>query len=222
MGVDPDGIEQIGGDLDAVLEVADLVDSGWDVDGPVVEGDGYTRVRFGRAFADDAQAAAIFEDIAGEDGPFQDLAVRRESSFARTAWGFSGRLDFSGGLEAFGDAGLAAELDGEPLGQSVEEIEAQLGESLGEVIEVRVAVRLPGELSSNAPAGTDEEAVWQVGFGDGTVAMEATGEERRTASLIAIGVSLTCAVLLLVYGLVRFGGRARAKRRRVHMADEAA
>src|SRR3546814_1417416 len=93
----------------------------------------------------DLEAAAIFDEIAGEEGPFQDFAVTHEDSFASTEWGFTGRVDFSGGLEALGDEGLAAELDGEPLGLSVEEIEERLGDSLSRLVQVRVGVRLPGE-----------------------------------------------------------------------------
>jgi hypothetical protein len=213
VGVDRDGIERIGGDLGAVLEVDDLTAAGWVVDGPDLESDGYTRVRIRRDFADADEAAEIFADIAGDEGPFQDFAVRRDRSFARTEWGFTGRVDFSGGLEAFGDTGLAAELDGEPLGQSVEEIEAQLGESLSRLIQVRVGVRLPGDVSSNATTKAGNGAVWQVAFGDGAVDLEATGEQQRTSTWVAIGIGVTCAVLLLVYGLIRLAMRSTAKRR---------
>jgi len=213
VGVDRDGIERIGGDLGAVLEVQDLTEAGWVVDGPDLDIDGYTRVRIRRSFADAEEAATIFDDIAGEKGPFQDFAVRRESSFAHTEWGFTGRVDFSGGLDTFGDVGLASELDGEPLGQSVEEIEAQLGESLSRLIQVRVGVRLPGNVTSNATTKAGNGAVWQVGFGDGAVDLEASGEDQRTSTLVAVGVGAGCAVLLLLYGLVRLAMRSTAKRR---------
>ncbi len=216
VGVDPDGIERIGGDLGSVLEVEDLTEAGWVVRGPEVESDGYTRVRIRRTFADAEEADAIFSDIAGERGPFQDFAVRRESSFATTEWGFTGRVDFSGGLEAFGDDGLAAELDGQPLGLSVEELEAQLGEPLSRLIQVRVGVRLPGDVTSNATMQAPDGAVWQVGFGDRTMALDAEGKESRTTTWVAVGVAVGCAILLLVYGLARLAMRSRAKRR----ADE--
>ena len=213
VAVDRDGIERIGGDLGAVLAIDDLEGAGWTVSGPDDEADGFTRVRFRKAFDDPEEAAAIFEEIAGDDGPFQDFAIRRESSFARTEWGFTGRVDFSSGLEAFGDEELAAELDGEPLGQTVEEIEEQLGEALSRIIQVRVGVRLPGEVTSNATTKAGNGAVWQVGFGDGTVDMEATGEEGRTASLVGVGIAAACLVLLLLYGLVRLAMRSTAARR---------
>jgi hypothetical protein len=119
VGIDRDGIEHIGGDLEAVLAIDDLADAGWTVEGPEQEADGFTRLRFHKPFDDPEEASLIFDEIAGEDGPFQDFAVSHDSGFARTEWGFSGRIDFRGGLEAFGDEALAAELDGEPLGQTV-------------------------------------------------------------------------------------------------------
>jgi hypothetical protein len=212
VGVDQDGIERIGGDLGAVLAIDDLAEAGWTVEGPDEEADGFTRVRFRKPFADPDEAATVFEEIAGEEGPFQDFAVTHDSSFASTEWGFTGRVDFSGGLEAFGDDDLAAELDGEPLGQTVDEIEEQLGEALSRIIQVRVGVRLPGDVSSNATTKAENGAVWQVGFGEGTVDMEATGKETRTASVVGVAVAIGCAVLLLVYLLIRLAMRTTARR----------
>jgi hypothetical protein len=212
VGVDRDGIDRIGGDLGAVLALDDLAAAGWAVDGPDAEDDGFTRVRFRKSFANPDEAAGIFREVAGEDGPFQDFAVTRQTSFARTEWGFEGRVDFAGGLEAFGDDGLAAELDGEPLGQTVEEIEEQLGEALSRMIQVRVGVRLPGDVSSNATTKAGNGAVWQVGFGEGTVDMEASGEEQRTSTLVGVGVAAAGVVLLLLYGLVRLAMRSSQRR----------
>jgi hypothetical protein len=212
VGVDRDGIERIGGDLGTVLAVDDLEAAEWVVDGPDEESDGYTRVRFRKTFANPEEAAGIFEEIAGQDGPFQAFAVSHDSSFAETEWGFRGRVDFSGGIEAFGDEGLAAALDGEPLGQTQEEIEEQLGEALSRIIQVRVGVRLPGDVSSNATTKAGNGAVWQVGFGDGTVDMEATGEEQRTSTLVGVGVAAACLAILLLYGLVRLAMRSSHRR----------
>ncbi len=222
VAVDPDGIERIGGDLGAVLEVGDLVDAGWAVEGPDVERDGWTRVRFRRSFADPGEANAILEGIAAADGPFQDLVVGYDPSFARSEWTFSGRLDLSGGLATFGDDALTAELDGEPLGQSVEEIEAQLGEPLADVIQAGVAVRLPGEVTSNAPTAAGDVVEWQAGFGDDAIDLEATGEEQRTATIVAVGISGACLVLLLAYGLVRLVRRPGGRRRGAHLVDDGA
>jgi len=206
LGLDEDALEQVGGDLSAVLATDDLLAGGWAIDGPVAEADGFTRVRVSKPFGTPEEAAAVFAEVAGEDGPFQDFAVTRETSLAETTWGFTGRIDFSGGLEAFGDEGLAAELEGEPLGESVEEIEARLGESLNRLISVRVSVRLPGDVSSNATTKADNGAVWQAAFGQDPIEMEATGTERRVLTWVLGGLAvvlLIAAIGVAVFRLAR-------------------
>ena len=202
VGLDDDAVERIGGDVEPLLEVDDLLQAGWTLDGPTLESDGYTRVRISHPFGTADEAAEVFAQVAAEDGPFQDFAVTRETSLAETRWGFTGRVDFSGGLEAFGDEGLAAELDGEPLGQSVAEIEEQLGDSLSRLVQVRVSARLPGDVSSNATTRADNGAVWQVGFGEEAVDLRAEGTERRTSTLVFAGIATLSSVLLA--GLVLF------------------
>ena len=208
VGLDPDALERIGGDLEAVMEVDDLLDAGWQVDGPSTESDGYTRVRISRPFGNPEEAAEVFAQVAADDGPFQDFQVTRESSFAETRWRFTGRVDFTGGIESFGDEGLAAELDGQPLGQSVEEIEEQLGDSLSRLITVRVRARLPGEVSSNATTRADNGAVWQVGFGEEPVDLRAEGKERRTSVLVLAGVAALALLALVGLVLLRLARRA--------------
>lgn len=220
VGLDPDAIERIGGDLEAVLVVDDLEEAGWTVDGPILDPDGYTRVRVGHSFANPEEAADVFEQVASADGPFRGLAVTRTTSFARTEWGFTGRIDFSGGIEALGDAGIAAELDGEPIGQSQEDIEAQLGEPLSDAIDVRVGVRLPGEVTSNATMQADEGGRWQVPWGADALDLMAQGEETRTPTLVAAGVGVVCVALLVGLGMVRVvRGRGGTRRRGAHLGE---
>jgi len=211
VGLDADAVDRIGGDLEALLEVDDLVEAGWTIDGPTTESDGFTRLRISHPFATAEDAATVFSRVAAEDGPFQDFAVERDTSLAETTWAFTGRVDFSGGLESFGDAALAEQLDGEPLGQTVEEIEEQLGDSLSRLIQVRVRARLPGDVTSNATTRAENGAVWQVGFGEGAVDLRAEGTERRTSTLILGGVAVVAALALLLLLLFRLARRATAE-----------
>lgn len=213
VGLDADAMDKIGGDLSAVMEVGDLEKAGWVVDGPAKESDGFTRVRVRHAFGTPAEAAEVVAQIAGKDGPFQDFRVTRHKSFAATTWGFTGKVDFSGGVQAFSDQALATELDGEPLGQSVDEIEAQLGDSLSRLIQVRVSARLPGDVTSNATTKADNGAVWQVGFGEGSVDLDAKGRERRVTTLVLAGVAAVLALTLLILLLVRLAGRVTTRDR---------
>jgi hypothetical protein len=211
LGLDADAIDKVGGDLAAVLEVDDLEVAGWVIDGPSQESDGFTRVRIRHAFADLAEANDLFGQIAGDKGPFQHFELRQTSPFAETRTEFSGSVDFSGGLEAFSDSALAAQLDGLPLGQSVDEIEAQLGESLSRILQVRVNVRLPGDVSSNATTKAANGAVWQVGFGEGATDLQATGTQRRWGPLVLAGVAALAALMLVILLLVRLAGRVTAR-----------
>ncbi|MGH9274362.1 MAG: hypothetical protein ACRDZU_06920 [Acidimicrobiales bacterium] len=210
VGLDPDALDKIGGDLMAVLDVGALEDAGWVLDGPAEEGDGFTRVRIRHPFATPGEAALVFEQLAGDGGPFQDFTITRDTSFAETRVRFTGRADFAAGLEALGDRGLAPEVDGEPLGTTVDEIEAQLGSSLSRLIQVRVRARLPGDVTSNAATKADNGAVWQIGFGEGGVDLEATGTQRRTSALVLAGLAVLVVVAFAGMLLFRLAGRVTA------------
>ena len=204
--MDAEAVEQLGGDLDTALALDDLELAGWEVRGPTAENDGFTRIRVSKPFGTPEEAADVFAEIAPADGPFQGFAVSRDTSFATTEWGFDGTVDFSGGIEVFGDEALAAELDGEPIGRDVAALEEQLGAPLSQLVDVRVDVRLPGEVTSNATTTATDGATWQVPFGAEPLIMEATGTERRSAVLVWTGIGALLAlafVLLLLFRLVR-------------------
>lgn len=204
IGVDDDALDRIGGDLAAVLDVDSLAEDDWVVDGPAEEGDGFTRVRIRHPFESPSDAADVFAFIAPDDGPFQDLAVTRDRSAFETKVGFTGRVDFSAGVPS---------VDGSDL-ESVEELEARLGDSLSRLVQVRVSARLPGDVTSNATTKADNGAVWQIGFGEGSVDLEATGTTSRVGTVIAIGGAALAALLLVLYALVRLAMRSGSSQRR--------
>ena len=69
-------------------------------------------------------------------------------------------------------------------------------------------------MTSNATTKADNGAVWQIGFGEGAVDLEATGTDSRVGSLVAIGIAAVAAVILLLYGLVRLAMRSASSQRR--------
>lgn len=219
-GLDGDAVERIGGDLAAVLELDDLQASGWEVADPDQDDDGITTVRLTHRFADPAEASEVLDQLGGADGPLQGLAVRQETSFARTDWGFTGAIDLRQGPEVFSDADLAEQLDGQPLGLSPEEIEAELGEPLSEVVTISVTVSLPGDVSTNAAASTATGGTWTARFGDDIVTMDATGEERRTSTIVAAAIGVGCLVLLVVYGAIALVRRRRSRRTGDGLSDD--
>ena len=210
VGVDRDGIERIGGDLGAVLAIDDLEDAGWTVEGPEEEADGFTRVRFRKPFDDPDEAATIFEEIAGEDGPFQDFAVSQDSSFARTEWGFTRarRLQRRPRGLRRRRAGRRARRRAARV-RRVEEIEAQLGEALSRIIQVRVGVRLPGEVDVQRHHRGGNGGCGRSAFGEAPSTWRPPARRRARRASSGVAVAVCVRVLLLAV-------RARAPGDAVH------
>jgi hypothetical protein len=224
VGLDADAMARHPG-LGSELRLDDLRDAGWEVTGPVGEDDGYTWVRATKAFATPADAGRVLAEVAGADGPFRDLAVTRATSFARTTYGFTGTVDLGGGLEAFGDAALAAALGGEPLGEDAAAIEARLGQPLEEAFTFRVALRLPGSVTeTNATVEEGGAVVWSPRLGEAAaVELQAASEVRRTSTVV-LTVVAAVALLAAVAVAAGFPWRRRRRRRRAeprHAAPEA-
>ena len=211
--LDREAVTRIGGDLGAVLALDDLRAVGWTVDGPTSDEAGGATVRVRKHFDDPDEAAEVFAEIAGEEGPFQGFAVTRSRSFTRTRWGFRGTVDFARDVDRVGGIAPGPEVDGAPLAGDLDALEDQLGDSLSRLLRVRVGVRLPGDVTSNATTKAENGAVWQVAFGDGAVDLAASGSETRTGSFLLIGGAIVAAVVLLVVVLIRLAGRVTAPER---------
>ena len=202
VGLDEDAMSRVPG-LEEELQLDDLRASGWEITGPTREADGFTWLRGTKRFDTPEEAGRVLAEVAGESGPFRDFVVTRERSFARTRFGFQGTVDFTGGLEAFGDEALAAALDGEPLGEDVAAIEERIGRAIDEAFTFRIAVRMPGDLtSSNAPTRADNGAVWEPRLSEGgPIELVATSEETRTTTIalvVAAAVAAVAAVAVLI------------------------
>ena len=210
VGLDDDAISRVP-QLEQELRLDDLRATGWTITGPTLEADGFTWIRASKPFATPEAASGVLAEVAGTDGPFRDFVVTRQRSFARTDFTFRGTVDFTGGLESFGDEALAAALEGEPLGEDVAAIEERIGQAIDEAFTFRVAVRLPGDLrSSNAPTEAANGAVWEPRLSEGgPIELVAESESTRTRTLVLVAVAVIAAVAALVVLLV-----PRRRRRR--------
>ncbi len=139
-------------DLTTMVRVDDLEATGWTVERPGTDDDGFTWVRATKPFGTPAEAVAVLSELTGPDGPLRDWQVERRRSFGRTEFRVAGSADLSGGLEAFGDAGLASALDGEPLGEDAAAIEERFGRPASELVTFDLTVLLPGGGGSWSPA----------------------------------------------------------------------
>jgi len=211
ISLDDDALHRAG-NLAQELRTDDLRAHGWTVTGPVKESNGLTTLSATKPFANLDEAKAVFDEIAGHDGPLRDFAIARSRSFARTKFTFTGTVDFTAGLESFGDSGLAAQLDGKPLGQDVTAIESAIGEPLDNAFQFRIAVRLPGDISSNAPTKAANGAVWQPRLSEpGPVTLTASSTSTRWQTVAGTAVAAAAVLALVVVAALRL---AHALRRR--------
>jgi uncharacterized protein len=204
--LDGDG-RRTAADLAALVRSDDLRDAGWEIGEPADAadgGDGLVWIRATKRFGTPTEADRVLAEITGPGGPLRDLTVEREDAFGRTQFRFQGTADLSGGLEAFGDEGLAAALDGEALGQDSAAIEQELGQPLADMFSLEIAADLPGGGSSGA--------TWSPRLGGGPVEMEATGTVRDWPVLALAALAGSCALALVILLLVRLARRDRRRK----------
>jgi hypothetical protein len=179
-------------DVAALVRTEDLEDAGWAVSAPETDGGGgdaagTTWLRVSRPFGTPEEAGRILAELTGPSGPLRDLRVTRSHSFGRTEYAFSGTADLSGGLEAFGDEGLAAALEGEPLGEDAAAIEQRTGQPLADTFTVEITSRLAGEATT-----------WRPRLGDAPLAMAAESTRYDVPVLVLVAVAVAAALALVV------------------------
>jgi hypothetical protein len=171
-------------DLVALIRTDDLEAAGWRVQEPGEAGSDMTWIRVSKPFGTPAEADAILAEVSGPSGPLRDMRVSRSTGFASTELSFTGTADLSGGLEAFGDSGLAQALDGEPLGEDAAQIEQRLGSPLADALRVDVVVELPG-------GGTER---WSPRLGEPAERLAASGSVRDWPVLLLTVLAGLCIV----------------------------
>jgi hypothetical protein len=211
IGLDDDAVKRAP-NFQQALKVDDLTSHGWTVTGPVKETDGFTYFSAAKPFANPDEAKTIFTEISGAKGPFRDFTISRSRSFARTKFHFSGTVDFSGGIQSFSDSELAQQLDGQPIGEDVKAIEARINDTLDNVFQIRIAVRMPGDVTSNAPGQATNGAVWQPRLSQpAAIVLEASSTSTRWFTIIGLLVAVVAVVGLVLILVVRLvlGRRSR-------------
>jgi hypothetical protein len=173
-------------DVSRLVRVDDLTAAGWEVGEPRTD-DGVTWIRVTKDFGTPEEANEVLAELTGESGLLRDLQVDREAAFGRDSYSFSGTVDFSGGLEAFGDEGLAAALDGEPLGEDVAVMEERFGRPVDEMMNLDVEVVLPG----------GDETSWSPALGGDPVDMSTETTLYHWPVLALVAIALACAIGLL-------------------------
>ena len=216
IGLDDDAMKQAP-NFQQALKVDDLTAHGWTLTGPVKETDGFTYFSATKPFANPDEAKKIFTEVSGEKGPFRDFTISRTRSFARTKFHFSGTVDFTGGIESFSDSELAQQLDGKPIGDDVKAIEARINDTLDNVFQIRIAVRMPGDVTSNAPGQATNGAVWQPRLSEpAAITLDASSTSTRWFTIIGTAAAVAAGPVLLPVVLILTFARSR-RRRRLHV-----
>ncbi len=179
-------------DLVQLVRTDDLTAAGWDVAGPDTEGN-TTLLRVVKPYGSPEEAVSILGELTGPEGPLRELQVARDTWFGGERFRFSGVADLSGGLEAFADEGLAAELDGNPLGEDPADIEQRLGRPLDDMFQLDIRVVLPG----------GREEAWSPTLGGRPVDMTAETTLYNPTVLGLAALAALFVVALLVLLLVR-------------------
>jgi uncharacterized protein len=225
VGLDADAVERLpdldddgrstAADLARLVRTDDLTAAGWQVSNPAADpslDDGVVWVRATKPFGTPEEAGRVLSEITGTAGPLRELRIDRHDSFGRTRYTFDGTADLSGGLEAFGDEGLAAALGGEVLGQDTAAIEQELGRPLADMFSLEISAHLPG---------TASDAAWAPVLGGRPVDMAATGTVRDWPVLVFTAVALACGLALVIVLIVRVLRRRPASVDRPPMSSEA-
>ncbi len=209
VALDQDGVAQNPQLLDQ-LDFSDLEATGWTVTGPDAGDDGFTRVSIRHPFGAPEEVAGLLDEVDGDGGPFRDFRVTRDDGFAETRYRFDGTVDFTNGVSGLTkDPELAAALDADPVSL----IEERLGGAIDQVLRFQVAVRLPGEVDSNAPTKASNGAVWRPSVLEhDAIQLHATSTIRRTSRIVWLGVALAAAFALVLFVIVRIVLWRRSRR----------
>ena len=178
------------------LDAADLRKAGWTVTGPEKTKDGGAVLAATKPFNTPGELDAVIAEVAGSRHPLHDFRLTRTRSFARTRMKFSGVVDLTGGVAAFGDERLK-EQTGTDSGVDAAELARQAGTTLNQFFSIRVVVRLPGSVSANAPSQAGNGAVWAPRLGE-RAALAASSSQFDAGRVIFVVIAFAGAVGLIV------------------------
>ena len=154
------------------LDFSDLKKNGWSITAPIATTSGGKQVTLVRHFANELEATAVLAQLNGNRGPFREVILRRGGKARDSSWNLSGRLEVTGGLQAFADDQLIAALGATPYENTVKSQNLDLGKALT----IEFVASLPGKLKSSTAQAQDGKLTWRVAT-DGTPVDLATSTE---------------------------------------------
>ncbi|NBP54739.1 MAG: hypothetical protein EBU67_10765 [Actinobacteria bacterium] len=181
--------------LSTDLDFSDMVAAGWKLTGPEATEDGGLRVLLSHPFDNETQASALLAQINGSRGPFRDVRITREGKSRDSVWKLTGRLEVTGGLQAFADDQLLQVVGATPYEETVKEA----GLDLGKAISLQVNAKLPGKVQSTTGAAQDGVLTWRVATDGTPVDLSTTTNEVDVAGTIGGILSFVARALLFLW-----------------------
>lgn len=203
------------------LNFGDLVKNGWKLTGPEPTDEGGLRVALTHEFANETQASALLMQLNGNRGPFRDVRLTREGKSRDSVWKLTGRLEVTGGLQAFADDQLLQVVGATPYEQTVKDA----GLDLGKAISLQVNAVLPGKVQSTTGVAQDGVLTWRVATDGTPVDLATTTNEVDVAGTIGGVLSFVARALLILWvGFIGWIGfmvwRKQSRRPRYVEADK--
>lgn len=199
-------------DIDSLLLVGDVEDpaSGWSYNDPRIDDQGRTRFSASKPFRSIEQLQSVLDEIFGPQDALRDFTFERSTSFARIEYRVTGVVDMSRGLDLFTDSELTERLGGEPFGQPISEIEAELGRPLIDAVSMRLTMDLP--------VGSEQELALALGQ-QSVESIEMTAQDESGEAVILRWVAWAAFALLGLSVLIAVAGYLLERRARVRSTD---
>ena len=195
------------------LRLEDVLNAGWKVQKPKKTSDGGLKLVLSHTFENPATANALLAQVSGAKGPFHDLLISRAGKDTNATWSLAGRLEVTGGLEAFVDDKTLNLLGGAPYAAEVK----RSGLDLGDAVAITFEAVLPGKIQSTTANISNGSLTWRVPMDGTAIDLASTSENldivanvaRVARPFLKLLIALWVFAMLILFGMVI---RAQAKR----------
>lgn len=189
MRLDADAASRLDDPTTQIL-VEDVAAAGWTVEPVARNGDG-VRIAATKSFGSEEEFGAVLDELSGDAGIFGPASIGTETTFGREQVTASFEVTTPADLSAFSDEEVAGVLDGEALGQPLDELLADMGDGATAPLTVRL------ELDDE-----NDEVTFDLLEGSETATLEVVRviEHDRPRLFVAAGIGAAAAGVLLLLG----------------------
>ena len=182
------------------LRLDDLLQSGWQVEGPTQVNNGGLRVVLTFDFESPTEANRALQQINGPNGPLLTPALKRTVDGSNVATTFDATLQFVGGIEAFSDPELSSLIGDAPWNVTAQKLGVDPMQSVSFTLEAQ----LPGDIRKTTGTEAEGGVVWSAPL-DGSAQTVVLGTYASSKNGGAWGVVATATGILLGAWLLIMG-----------------